>query len=395
MTADAMTHVSTSRSTQAESSPTTPQGNATGEAGQVDATVLPEGADRDGISAALARVDRVTTAEWQATHVFYASNANPMLVEGVAPLIERLRERGLIERWFFIKYWLEGPHVRLRVLPAASADPDEVRAEVDAALQAFLRRRPALYEADSNGMGDLYKRMFVAEYGEQRWEESYSDGQMPFRANNSCHVMPYEREYSRYGGPAGMQLGEWHFETSSDHVLGLLSDTNVHVRTVLLGLSVQLSTAMCFAFLRDGERVARFLDDYRAFWETSYQENSDDYHVSFDKSYTRMATELAERVVSTAGAAVAGDATGLGPAQQRWVRHSIELRQRAERLATAGALVFQRGPVSDVDGALAVLLSSYMHMTNNRLGVSILDEIYISYVLRLAILDAVKEGTIR
>ena len=362
---------------------------------EVDATVLPDRADREGIAAALTGIDRVSTAEWQATHVFYASNANPMLVEGVAPLIERLRERGLIERWFFIKYWLEGPHVRLRVLPAAGADPDEVRAEVDAALQAFLRRRPALYEADSDGLGDLYKRMFVAEYGEKLWDESYSDGQMPFRANNSCHVMPYEREYTRYGGPAGMQLGEWHFEVSSDHVLGLLSDTNVHVRTVLLGLSIQLSTAMCFAFLTDGERVARFLDDYRTFWETSYQENSDDYHASFDKSYTKMAGDLAERVVATAQAAVGGDASGLGPAQQRWVRHSTELRERATRLAEAGALVFQRGPVSDVDGALAVLLSSYLHMTNNRLGVSILDEIYISYVLRRAVLDAVGSGTIR
>ena len=362
---------------------------------ETDATVLPEGADQAGVAAALAGIDRVSTAEWQATHVFYASNANPMLVEGVAPLIERLRERGLIERWFFIKYWLEGPHVRLRVLPAPDADPDEVRAEVDAALQAFLRRRPALYEADSDGLGDLYKRMFVAEYGEELWDESYGDGQMPFRANNSCHAMPYEREYGRYGGPAGMQLGEWHFEKSSDHVLGLLSDTNVHVRTVLLGLSVQLSTAMCFAFLRDGERVAKFLDDYRTFWETSYQENSDDYHVSFDKSYTRMADELAERVVTTARATVAEDASGLGPAQQRWVRHSIDLCERATKLTEAGAVVFQRGPVTDVDGALAVMLSSYMHMTNNRLGVSILDEIYISYVLRRAILDAVEAGTIR
>lgn len=360
-----------------------------------DVTVLPGGANRAGVAAALRGIERVSEAEWQATHVFYASNANPMLVEGVAPLVRRLRERGLVERWFFIKYWLEGPHVRLRVLPAAGVDPEEVRAEVDTALRAFLRRRPALYEADSDGLGDLYQRMFVAEYGEQRWQESYGDGQMPFRANNSCHVMPYEREYARYGGPAGMLLGEWHFEVSSDHVLGLLSDTNVHVRTVLLGLSVQLSTAMCFAFLRDGERVARFLDDYRTFWETSYQENSDDYHDSFDKSYTRMAGELAERVVATAHAAVAGDAGGLGPAQQRWVHHSMELRERAVRLAEAGALVFQRGPVSDVDGALAVLLSSYVHMTNNRLGVSILDEIYVSYVLRRAILDAVEAGTIR
>jgi len=361
---------------------------------EVDATVLPPGADRDAIAAALDGVARVGTADWLATHVFYASNANPMLTDGIGPLVDRLRGRGLIERWFFIKYWLEGPHVRLRVLPSAGADPAEVRSEVDAALHAFLRRRPALYEADSDGLGDLYKRMFVAEYGEQRWEQTYADGAMPFRPNNSCHDMPYEREYSRYGGPAGLELSEWHFEASSDHVLGLLSDTNVHVRTVLLGLSVQLTTAICFSFLGTAERVARFLDDYRTFWETSYQEPSDDYHGSFDKSYARMAGELGTRVVSTAAAALDPSAPGLGQQERQWVRHCRSLRSRAAALADAGALVFQRGPVTDVDGALAVLLSSFVHMTNNRLGVSILDEIYVSYVLRRAILTAVEAGEV-
>lgn len=360
----------------------------------VDVTVLPDGADLAAVSAALDGVDQATDAAWQATHVFYASNANPMLVDGIGPLVERLRERGLVERWFFIKYWLEGPHVRLRVLPAAGVDPAVVKAEVDAALQAFLRRRPALYEADADGLGDLYQRMFVAEYGEQRWQDTYGDGEMPFRPNNSCHDMPYEREYSRYGGPAGMGLSEWHFEVSSDHVLGLLTDTNVHVRTVLLGLSVQLTTAVCFAFLGTGERVARFLDDYRTFWETSYQEPSDDYHGSFDKSYARMAAELRGRVVATAVAALDPSAPGLGHQERRWVEHCRDLRRRAAALAEAGALVFQRGPVRDVDGALAVLLSSYVHMTNNRLGVSILDEIYVSYVLRRAILDAVAAGDV-
>jgi thiopeptide-type bacteriocin biosynthesis protein len=361
----------------------------------VDATVLPDGADPAAVAAALDGVARRTDAAWQATHVFYASNANPMITDGIGPLIERLRERGLIERWFFIKYWLEGPHVRLRVLPAAGADPAEVRAEVDAALQAFLRRRPALYEADADGMGDLYKRMFIAEYGEALWQQTYGDdGEMPFRPNNSCVEFPYEREYSRYGGPAGMQLSEWHFEASSDHVLGLLTDTNVHVRPVLLGLSVQLTTATCFAFLGTGERVARFLDDYRTFWETSYQEPSDDYHGNFDKSYARMATELGTRVVATATAALDPTAAGLSPAERHWVAHCRELRTRAVALAEAGALVFQRGPVSDVDGALAILLSSFVHMTNNRLGVSILDEIYVSYVLRRAVLDAVAAGDV-
>ena len=39
------------------------------------------------------------------------------------------------------------------------------------------------------------------------------------RPNNSCSYEPYEPEYGKYGGPAGVALAEWHFEHSSDLVI--------------------------------------------------------------------------------------------------------------------------------------------------------------------------------
>ncbi|MET8094606.1 lantibiotic dehydratase C-terminal domain-containing protein [Micromonospora sp. NPDC005220] len=330
---------------------------------------------------------------WLSVHVFYASNANPMLVEGVRPLVDGLRADGLISRYFFIKYWMEGPHVRLRVLPAPGVDPVLVRARVDAAIQAFLRRRPALYEVDPDGLGGLYKQMYLAEYGQQSWDEQYgADGSMPMRANNSYHHIPYEREYGRYGGPVGIEIAEWHFEQSSDVVLDLLAITNVHVRPVLLGLSAQLTMMMCTAFLDDDRRIAEFLADYRRFWEVSYAEPSDDYHASFDASYQRMSGTLGERLGEIRAVARGGAGGRAAGIEGRWLAHCRELRHRVEAAAGRGELVFQRGGdaptvIADVDAALPILLSSYVHMTNNRLGVSILDEIYLSYVIRAALLD--------
>ncbi|AEB45324.1 putative lantibiotic biosynthesis protein [Micromonospora maris AB-18-032] len=330
---------------------------------------------------------------WLSVHVFYASNANPMLVEGVRPLVDELREEGLISRYFFIKYWMEGPHVRLRVLPAPGVDPQVVRSRVDEAIAAFLRRRPALYEVDSEGLGDLYKQMFLAEYGQQRWDAEYgATGRMPMRANNSYHHIPYEREYGRYGGPAGIELAEWHFEHSSDVVLDLLATTNVHVRPVLLGLSAQLGMMLCAVFLDDDRRIAEFLDEYRRFWEVSYSEPSDDYHASFDTSYRRMDAALRDRLAAIRTAArgpASAQATGV---EGRWAAHCRELRDRVVAAAGQGKLVFQRGDaeprvVEDLDAVVPIVLSSYLHMTNNRLGVSILDEIYLSYLMRAALLD--------
>jgi thiopeptide-type bacteriocin biosynthesis protein len=327
-----------------------------------------------------------TDADWIALHVFYAANANPMLAEGVGPLIDRLREDGLIRRWFFIRYWMEGPHVRLRILPSSRDVADRVRTEVEAALTAVLRRRPALYEADRDDSGEMYKRMYLAEYSQEQWDAQYGrDGRMPYRANNTFHDFTYEQEFDRYGGPAGMELSEWHFETSSDIVMRLLGTGNMHVRTVLLGQTAQLDMALCHAFLRDETAVATFLENYRIFWETSYQEASDEQHETFARSFGRMESRLVEQHRRIRAVIADPDGAEATPLERAWARHCVELRDRAAALAVAGKLTFRRGPVDDPDVALPILLSSYVHMTANRLGASILDEIYLSYVNRMAV----------
>ena len=131
------------------------------------------------------------TDDWVALHVFYASDANPILVEAVRPLVAELRRDELIDHWFFIKYWMEGPHLRVRFRPTRPELREEVTSRATAALEAFLVRRPALYDTDIDGLGDIYKKMYIAEYGEQRFAEEYGvDGVMPFRPNNSVALMP-------------------------------------------------------------------------------------------------------------------------------------------------------------------------------------------------------------
>ncbi|GAB1820104.1 thiopeptide-type bacteriocin biosynthesis protein [Herbidospora sp. RD11066] len=314
--------------------------------------------------------------DWVALHVFYHSDANPIIVEAVRPLVASLREEGLITGWFFIKYWQEGPHIRVRLKPTLPGNRETVTTRAVVAIEEFLKRRPALYETDSEGLADLYKRMYLAEYGEDSWNEEYGEeGAMPFRPNNSIALMPYEPEYGRYGGVAGVELAEWHFERSSDMVAGLLTTSNTHVRPVLLGLATQLSLMTAYTFLRTDEKVANFFRRYRSFWETAYQESSESQHESFDKSLDLNRESFEGRVARIRSLTDQDGPLEASGIERTWLTHCRELRDRVAKTDFDFP-----APMTDEELA-AVLLSSYIHMTNNRLGAAILDEIYLSYLI--------------
>ncbi|MBM0274987.1 thiopeptide-type bacteriocin biosynthesis protein [Micromonospora tarensis] len=332
---------------------------------------------------------------WISLHIHYASNSDPLLSQCVEPLVSELRGRGLLRRWFFIRYWLEGPHVRLRLLPTDETASAEVQLVAQEAIGAFLKHRPALYDASTANAGEVYRKLFLAEYGEEQWRERYGQlEEMPLRANNSVHLEPYEPEYDRYGGPAGVELAERHFEVSSDLVLRLLATTNMHVSSVRLGSSARFAAVLCFAFLGDALRVARFFADYRRFWENLYQESSDAHHDRFDAGFDRVAVGLGAHLARLRDGSRDSTHPGLTALERDWARHALLLREEVVRLAETGQLVFgRRGQsepttVSDPDIAFTVLLSSYVHMTNNRIGTSILDEIYLSYLMERALTEA-------
>ena len=128
---------------------------------------------------------------WLALHVFYAANPQPLLVDCVRPLVDRLTADGLLSGYFFINYWLEGPHVRLRLRPSGRDAEDEVRRRAEEAIGGFLRTRPALYAVDSGFLKDFYDALFDIEFpGEDRARYTGADGRMNLRPNNSFSCGP-------------------------------------------------------------------------------------------------------------------------------------------------------------------------------------------------------------
>lgn len=340
--------------------------------------------------------DFLIDKHWISVHIFYASNSNPMITDCLIPLVTELRQRSIIKRYFFIKYWLEGPHIRLRLLPADGVSESKVKTEIEPVIEQYLMWRPALYSADVESAQPFYKDMFVAEYSEDAWNQRYGeDGRMLFRPNNSYDYIAYEPEYDRYGGTAGIELAEWHFEKSSDIVARLFRDTNSHVHSILQGLSMQLTIAFCYGFLESETKVIDFLIGYIRYWRESYSILTDAVNNVYDNRYAEMAASIEKRISAIKNSVLQnGHSTRLTNLEQEWLAHIHELRQRVDKLVDEGKLIFGQQSndnpsfvVEDKLAAYKILLHSYIHMTNNRLGVLFSDEIYLAYLLKRCLED--------
>jgi thiopeptide-type bacteriocin biosynthesis protein len=334
-----------------------------------------------------------SAGEWQAVHIFYAANAQPLLAQCVQPLTRELTQDGLIAGHFFINYWLEGPHVRLRLLPSSAATTGEVRRRAAAAIDAYLRRRPALYAMGRGYLGELYNTLFALEFPDGPPADIVAaDGKMLLQPNNSFAFRPYVPEYDKYGGPAGIALAEWHFQHSSDLVLDAIRGMNLHLRPVLFGVAAQLMMIMAGSFLGDRRAVVSFLDAYQEFWNRAFAGTNFIGNVEYERQYDAVAPGIRRRFVDTLDALESGRLDRLPNFLQGWAVHCRELSDRVRDLNERGDLVFPARLATDTDAVLRTLLSPYLHMTNNRFNVTVRDEAYLSYLLGRALRDTLADA---
>lgn len=337
---------------------------------------------------------------WISIHIFYYGDQNELLVNCLAPLVDTFRAQKWVQHAFFIRYWLEGPHIRLRLLPAPGVDEAEIKRVAEQTLALYLKNRPALFSPDAKSLAPIYRKMFLSEYREEKWNQLYGEGgEMPLRENNSFHYIAYEPEYDRYGGVEGVALSEWHFEQSSDLILELLREVNVRVSSILLGTSVQLFLPLFYGFFADDEAVINALDDYIKFWQNIHGEGwsrpGRTQTDTYEKHYARMARDLQQRVLEIKEYMTQEhNRKLLTPIESAWKAHILELRQRVDALFAEGKLTFDALPQDWLPGPFDLqtahyrrLLGSYVHMTNNRLGVSIYHEIYLAYLVKRALED--------
>lgn len=287
----------------------------------------------------------VSYSDWLGLHLFYQGSRDQLLVALVAPLVRRLWTAGAIWRFFFMRYALGGPHIRLRLhcVPGRRRQVSKIAEEM---ASKFFERLPSATILTEEEIKSTNRRLLANDV----------EGEDEVYPNNSWVRFPFRAEVERYGGHALLEHSLDFFAISSLDALEFAATWRgpslAAIICRLAGLALRLSTG-----------TDDFVDllQYASVW-------SKDYGALFnqrgDEEFERRRQPLLRMLRSEIEAAV----VGTSPAEDR-----ATLLEGGRRLAAATA-----GASEVVRHGIAV---GQLHMMVNRLGLNNAEEIYLGRML--------------
>jgi thiopeptide-type bacteriocin biosynthesis protein len=286
----------------------------------------------------------------------------------VEPFVRRAQREGWIDGHFFIRYSELGPHLRLRL----HGDGETLEGTVWPALQEHVRAvQPDVSFQAPEPPEQPQMRPFP------EWTSEGGTGRITHAAR-----IEYEPETDRYGGPAGVRLAEKFFEVSSDAAYALLKKTGAE-RSSRLGKGLLATAVLVHTFAKDRLHGREFAHQYGINYLRAMirdDEARGAWLGAFGSGYEQQAATLVEYVEEVWSRLDEGES--LSEALDAFAEGTRRVREEFRALLEAGELA--RGPEMPLETweqAVASIVSSYIHMMNNRLGVTIQEESYLAYLI--------------
>lgn len=283
----------------------------------------------------------IKNSVWISCHIFYTSH-NKLLAEAIFFFLEDVKGKFSIQKFFFIRYWESGPHIRLRLLVDFN-DKDDIKKEIVSFFGTYLKRNPTIRKVEKNN----------------------------FLPNNTVQFIDYEPEVERYGGREGIIVAESHFNDSSEIVLSIIhSMQNDWTLGLAQGVALQLSyifikgtslkrseviemlTIMDNSYWKEKAKIISKTENVDALFERQYSKNEKNILAKIDLLDSLIQSENQEENQSSL---------------LQWFHMA---KQKDSYL---NYISLSRKKQS--------IYISYLHMLNNRLGLSNHDEGYIAFVL--------------
>ncbi|GAB2725753.1 lantibiotic dehydratase C-terminal domain-containing protein [Kitasatospora kifunensis] len=167
---------------------------------------------------------------WVSAHVFTAHPLDLVVRRLLPAVVDDLRQHGLADRYFFLRHWQCGPHLRLRVRLTRPQDESAVRAALAEHATTFFQELPSSQSMTERQYRELAERFAAL-------EPESEPGTLA--ANDSLAFLPYRSEHGKYGHGAALRAVEECFATCSE----------LAAAAVLADWSPARRLAHCFALL--------------------------------------------------------------------------------------------------------------------------------------------------
>jgi thiopeptide-type bacteriocin biosynthesis protein len=302
---------------------------------------------------------------WLSAYLFYAGSLDELLHKSVGPWLADMQAQGFIKGYFFIRYGEGGPHIRLRLRGRNSILEEQVRPLLEEYFTAFFQQLPS----------DSWKGAMGTDY---------------------VACVAYEPETERYGGPGGLRIAEQLFQASSRAVLASLVQISAPGYARTLGVGLQLHLAMVHALGLHKEQVVSFFSFVVQNWlPSAYMANNKrippEQHLarrnqilqSFEHAYSQQA--ILGAIVAQTWQALEDQCAFEEKWYNDWILDLAPIAKRLQELQLQRPYTYALRRVPGLTEETVLFYSvmdSYVHMTNNRLGITNRDEAYLAFLLK-------------
>ncbi|MFO0449445.1 MAG: thiopeptide-type bacteriocin biosynthesis protein [Pseudomonadota bacterium] len=312
-------------------------------------------------------------AEWLSVHLYlevspdgvYGDAADAVLLDVVAPFVSHCRQEGWIDRYFFVRYvdhgtTGHGAHIRLRL----HGEKKRLRNSV----WPYLRLR-ALWARQTSTR-------------QRRRGDSQSTAIVHAKA------IPYVPETERYGGVAALSTAEELFCESSDAALLLLPPVRQKTRSVRLGSAALAMLALVHSVADDRSAAREFFEEYSQWYGQMIYGARPELKVQIERQFSHSLERQEGRVVQYIGEAWRRLCCGesISDPIDQLKRAAVKNAQSIHRITMVNAML--AADVAEVVGPIRVmrLMSSQVHMMNNRMGIRPDEEAFLAKACAVGLL---------
>jgi thiopeptide-type bacteriocin biosynthesis protein len=268
--------------------------------------------------------------KWLSIHLFYSGSLNLFIEKAIKPFIELNQE--FIFSWFFIRYTENGQHIRLRLL------------------------------ADKKNVVDLVKKgnfsfgIFFTNFPSERLIENENSF-----INNAIQIIDYQPETQRYGGKNGILISEQFFNYASETIFDFINTETDYEATLLIGIVMNLYVAQS-DFENDSTTLFQSIFNHWLDFNLQHLAIPEAEMIEqFETIYAEqgeMLTEITQSILFQKN-----EIEGF----ENWQKYCDETLEKLRQTELTK-------PIPDI-------LASYIHLNNNRLGISNFDESLMAYLI--------------